>query len=169
MMPKRNDQARRPLLALAAGAAGGTVATLAMSALMLAGGAVGLMGTQPPRRVVDKAADKLDLEATDPGTRNAAASALHVAIGALAGAMLALARSALPVTRSPSNGPLLGAAFGLGFWALAYLAIAPALNLLPPATRDRPGRPQVMIAAHLVYGLTTAVVSDRLLTRLPQR
>jgi hypothetical protein len=46
------------------------------------------------------------------------------------------------------------------------VALAPALNLLPPAMRDRPGRPPVMIAAHLVYGVLTAVVTDRLLARI---
>jgi hypothetical protein len=173
MIAKPNGRARRALLVTAAGAAGGAVATLAMSVPMLAAGALGLMGTQPPRRVVDKVADELAPDAThaaaDSGTRDAVASILHVAIGAVAGALLALGRSASWATRRPSIGPLLGAVFGLAFWALNYLALAPALNLLPPATRDRPGRPPVMVAAHLVYGLVAAVVSDALLARLRSR
>ena len=174
MTPKTGDRAPAGLFVVLAGAAGGTVATLAMSVLMLAGGALGLMGTQPPRRVVDKVADEVtpgptDPGATDPDARDAAASMLHVAIGAVAGALFALGRSASEATRSPSRGPLLGAVFGLAFWAVNYMALAPALNLLPPATRDRPGRPPVMVAAHLVYGLTSAVVSDRLLARLRGR
>ena len=64
---------RDPLRVLVAGAIGGAGATLAMSAVMLAGSAAGLMGTQPPRRVIDKAADDLDLDMPDSGGRDAAA------------------------------------------------------------------------------------------------
>jgi hypothetical protein len=173
MRTKQNRRAGRALMVMAAGAAGGAIATLAMSVPMLAAGALGLMGTQPPRRVVDKVADEVAPDVTDDaadsGARDAAASVLHVAIGSVAGALLALGRSTSPATRRPSMGPLLGAVFGLAFWALNYLALAPALNLLPPATRDRPGRPPVMVAAHLVYGLVAAVVSDALLARLRAR
>jgi len=169
MRTAQGDSFRRHLHDLAAGAIGGAAATLAMSAVMLAGGAAGLMGTQPPRRVVDRAAEELDLRATGAGARDTAASVLHVAIGAVAGALFALGRSTTRFTRRPPNGPLLGAVWGLAFWALNYLALAPGLHILPPATRDRPGRPPVMIAAHLVYGVSTAVLTDRLLAGLRRR
>ncbi len=45
--------------------------------------------------------------------------------------------------------------FGVVFW------IIPLLGLMPPPDRDRPGRPVVMVLAHVVYGLTLGAVVGR--------
>src|SRR5687768_3494177 len=66
---------------------------------------------------------------------------LHLGFGAAAGAL----RAALAPRSS-------GVAFGLGVWAASYAGWAPALGLMPPPTRDRPGRPATMIIAHVIYG-----------------
>ena len=50
-------------------------------------------------------------------------------------------------------GWLVGAVYGLGVWAVSYKGWIPALGILPPPERDRPGRPVIMVAAHVVYGL----------------
>jgi hypothetical protein len=153
--PPSSDVARN----LLAGSAGGVVGTVAMSGVMLAGGYAGLMGTQPPRVVVDKTASETGVgDTADDSTRDAAATLVHLLIGCAAGAAFALGRTAanritgrsMPVVPS-------GAAFGLVLWALNYMALAPALGLLPPATDDRPPRPPIMIAAHLVFGVTTGL------------
>ena len=49
---------------------------------------------------------------------------------------------------------ILGVLFGLGIYGVSYKGWIPALGILPPPEDDRPGRPAVMIAAHIVYGLT---------------
>jgi hypothetical protein len=46
----------------------------------------------------------------------------------------------------------IGAVYGAAIWATMYGHVLPALGLMAPPERDRPGRPIVMLAAHLVYG-----------------
>ena len=149
-----------------AGLVAGTAGTMTMSAVMLLGGAAGLMGTQPPRRVIDKAADEAGLR-PDDRTRDAGASVLHLLIGAASGVLLEL--FAHGFRRAVGRGsPVIGmgAAFGILLWAANYLALGPALGVLPRADHDRRGRPPVMIAAHLVFGITTAVVARMVGERL---
>ena len=50
-------------------------------------------------------------------------------------------------------GWLVGVVYGLGVWAVSYKGWIPALGILPPPERDQPGRPVIMVAAHVVYGL----------------
>jgi len=51
-------------------------------------------------------------------------------------------------------GAILGVLFALGIYGVSYKGWIPALGFLPPPEDDRPGRPAVMIAALIVYGLT---------------
>jgi hypothetical protein len=152
--------------AAAAGAAGGIAGTVAMSMVMLPAGWLGLMGEQPPRRVVDAAARRTPPPTTPhDDDRDVAASLLHLAIGAGAGAAFGLARRGMARGLGFLPRPALGGVvFGLGLWALNYLALAPSLDILPPPDEDRPGRPPVMVLAHLVFGATCGIVVDRLAT-----
>ncbi|MCU1692974.1 MAG: hypothetical protein JWM64_2065, partial [Frankiales bacterium] len=52
----------------------------------------------------------------------------------------------------PGRGPAQGVAVALAAYAASYQGWVPALGILPPATDDEPGRPAVMVAAHVVYG-----------------
>ncbi|MFI6817944.1 DUF6789 family protein [Nonomuraea sp. NPDC050328] len=124
------------------GAAAGSMATTAMSTVMLAGDRLGLMGEQPPKRIVRRVRGGKDSDA--------AAIAGHFGFGAGAGALLSL------LSRGRSVPGWLGAAYGLGIWAASYQGWLPAIGAMPPAHRDRPGRQAVMIAGHLVYGVTLA-------------
>jgi hypothetical protein len=142
------------------GAAGGTVATFAMTALMEVGQRAGWLGTMPPRRVIEKAEEAAGVALPEPAT-DVLASLLHVAVGAGAGAVYGAARAA---TRSPLPAPVEGAAFGLAFWATTYIGLAPALAILPRPDHDRPGRPPVMIAAHVVFGAVLGAVIDVVMT-----
>lgn len=132
----------------AAGAVAGTVATLPMSAVMVVAQRAGLMGSQPPRRVTDEALQTVGADPPEQ-TRRALTVLSHLAFGAAAGVPFALAQRLLPreVPRTA-----VGAVYGLGVWASAYLGWVPALGILPPADQDRPGRPQSMVLAHLVFG-----------------
>lgn len=127
----------------------GAVATVPMSAVMLVAGRIGAMGTQPPKRVTERALGATGADATSQGEQKAAASLAHLVFGAGGGATFALLhrRFDLPVPAVAQ-----GVAFGLAVWAASYQGWIPALGILPPADDDRPGRRRAMVAAHIVYG-----------------
>jgi hypothetical protein len=135
---------------------------------MLPAQRIGLLGTQPPRRMSDRALATMGLgRRVDERERRLGTSVTHLGIGSVAGAALGGFRGAMD---GPRLTPVVGTAFGAGFWALAYVVVAPALELFPRPDRDRPGRPPVMLAAHIVYGIATAVLIEGLLgdrTRRP--
>ena len=87
----------------------------------------------------------------------------HFGYGAACGAIYAALRPLLPGPPAAA-----GAAFGLGVWALSYLALMPRLGLYPPARWDHPGRRRVMIAGHLVYGIVLGLLTDRRASRSPR-
>jgi len=138
---------------LTRGAAAGTVATAAMSALMLAAGRAGLMGRQPPEAIVRRAGE---LAAVEPRGRvaDALATVAHLAFGAGTGTAYAL----LPPSRRPVAR---GVAVATGVWAVSYAGWVPALGALPRADRDRPPRQAAMLAAHVVYGAVLGALDDR--------
>ncbi|GGO01936.1 hypothetical protein GCM10010116_03640 [Microbispora rosea subsp. aerata] len=135
---------------LAGGAAAGALSTATMSAVMLAGQKAGLMPGQPPKHIV---------RAALPGHRHrpkrgekVLGAAAHLGFGAASGAAFAL------LTRGRRSGVPLGVGYALLIWLAAYEGWVPALNILPPASRDpAPGRPVVMAVAHVVYGTTLAL------------
>ena len=142
---------------LVRGAAAGTVATVFMSALMLAGWRAGLLGRVPPEKITTRFLRNLGLH-PDKRQRAAAATLAHLAFGAAGGAGFAALR------RRSSRGPsaVQGIAWATGIWAVSYLGWVPALGLLPRADHDRPGRPEVMVAAHWVYGAVLGLLlADR--------
>ena len=163
--PTRSDEAPRrdPASALrrdlTAGAAAGSLATLAMSVTMLAGQRAGLLGTQPPRLISDAICERLLGSDAGETTRRLGTTIVHVAIGAAAGATHQVARRA---ASRPRPAAAWGAAAGGAFWALNYLVVAPATGLLPPPHHDRPGRPPVMLLSNVIWGSLSALIGDRL-------
>ncbi len=137
------------------GAAAGSVATGAMSALMLA--ASRLVGEQPPDAIAKKAADAVGASPTE-SQADALAVALHMGFGATIGAAYSLLpRVGPPVARA--------VAVSMAVYAASYQGWMPALNILPPASKDKPARPAVMAAAHVVYGAALGLVEERLRRR----
>ena len=133
--------------ALIGGASGGAIATVAMSAVMIAGDRTGLMGEQPPTTITRFALGEAGVD------RPSVAAPLiapigHLAFGVVGGAVFGLLRRLVPGV----PGGLLGVSFGLAIWAVSYKGWIPALGILPPPEDDRPGRPVVMVVAHVVYG-----------------
>ncbi len=55
-----------------------------------------------------------------------------------------------------------GAAWGLIVWGFSYGGWLPAAHILPPATRQSRRRNLLLIAAHLVWGVSNALVTERL-------
>lgn len=124
-----------------AGAGSGVAATTAMSAVLAAAEVTGFVDRQPPRSIVEKLLPDLSDSAT-----NFTAGLAHVAYGASAGVVY----SSLVPLRWQNRGT--GVAYGAAIWALGYEGWLPALGILPPAHRDRPGRALAVLAAHLIYG-----------------
>lgn len=137
------------------GALAGAVATIPMSAVMLA--LRKQMGEQPPDVITTHAAHALGAEPTE-NQADALASVAHLAFGAVAGAGYA----ALPKW---GPAPLRGVLTGLAIWSTAYQGLVPALRIMPPASEDQPKRPGVMIAAHVVYGGALGVLEQKLRQR----
>ena len=149
--------------AVAVGAASGALATAAMSALMVAAREAGLMSELPPHVIAQKTVERTDTaEAADPDEKAGLGWLAHFAFGAAAGALYAPLRARLPAGVPAA---LTGAVFALGIWAVSYQGWIPALRFLPPATRDEPGRPPTMVAAHLVFGAVMGLAAERGLRR----
>jgi len=144
---------------LVAGLLSGTVATLAMSGLMLTGQRAGLLGKQPPRKISDAMLDRLFGREPGEQPRRWMTAVVHLGIGAGAGGLHQVGRR---MAARPQPAVLWGGAAGATLWALAYWIVAPVVGLLPTPDRDRPGRPQVMLASHVLWGAVSAAIGDRL-------
>ncbi len=132
------------------GARAGLVATGAMSLLLLAGQRLGLTGTLPPRRITDKAVQRVDPQDRPGGEdRQAIAGLAHFAFGAGAGALFGLLTGELRRIWISAG---VGVAYGTLVYLTSYMGWIPAMNLMPPATQDRPGRVATMLGGHWIYG-----------------
>ena len=134
--------------AAVAGLSAGAVATVAMSAVMVTGNRIGLMTEQPPTVVTTRALRTAGVQ-RPTAAASLVAPVSHLGFGAAGGLLYALLRRLVP----DAPGGMLGVAFGLAVWAVSYVGWIPALGILPPPGSDERGRPAVMVAAHVVYGL----------------
>lgn len=134
------------------GAVAGLVATGAMSSVMLAFRKQ--VGEQPPDAIVTDAAHAMGLDPSED-QEDALASLAHAGFGVTNGIVFALLPRYGPA-------PLRGVALALAVWGVSYQGWVPALGILPAASKDKVGRPVVMIAAHAVFGAVLGVVDERL-------
>ncbi|GLK14590.1 hypothetical protein GCM10017600_80020 [Streptosporangium carneum] len=139
----------------------GVLATAVMSTVMLAGDRAGLMPDQPPRRIA---------RAFMPGHRHrpkrgegVLGAISHFGFGGVCGALFALPWEG---RRAPLT---VGVGYGLAIWLVSYQGWVPALGILPPISSDRPGRPVVMAAGHVVYGVVLALAVNGLNAALGSR
>ncbi len=84
----------------------------------------------------------------------------HLALSLAAGAAYGAAK---PDAASPV---VAGAVFGAGFYALAYGALGPALRVTPKLSRDTPSSIVQHGLFHVLFGVATAVVADRVARRI---
>jgi hypothetical protein len=154
-MDTRTASAPRSALA---GAADGAAATLAMSGVMLGARRAGWTGELPPRRITAAFLRRARAGAAPSRTKDALGAATHLLFGAAAGSLF---ESGFRRWGRRGVGPVAGAAFGAAVWLVSYAGWVPALDILPPPHRDRPGRQGWMIVAHLVYGAVLGALADR--------
>jgi len=103
----------------------------------------------PPREIVEQILpERLRAHAGEDARRELTMAA-HFGYGAATGALLPL------LTRSRRLD--VGAAYGVGIWAVSYLGWIPAFGILQPATRHPARRNALMIAVHLLWGGATAL------------
>ncbi|HET7274209.1 MAG TPA: DUF6789 family protein [Longimicrobiaceae bacterium] len=145
----------RVMDAILEGAIAGTVATLPMSALMLAAGKVGLMGKQPPEEITEDALGAAGVRTDSEEQENVITVLGHLGYGASMGALFSVLHHEIHPPIPPT---VHGVCFALGVWALSYKGWVPALGIMPPPAEDRPGRPESMIAAHIVYGAALGAI-----------
>jgi putative membrane protein len=150
------------LRSILAGSASGFVATIPMSAVMLAALPFFPRSQRrlPPKEITWNLAKAVGLEDVlrhpDRARSHVITTAGHFGYGAVAGALYPrLAR------RLPGAPVAKGAAFGLLVWAASYLGWLPAADVRHSSLRDAPSRNAVMILAHLVWGGTLGCVSGR--------
>jgi hypothetical protein len=138
----------------------GLAATAPMTGFMLAVERV-LCPTAKPlpnKQVVANTARKVGIRPLDRTTRNLAGWISHFAYGAATGTAYGL----LPRQTQLATTAAQGAVLGMGVWAAGYLGWLPAAGILPPATEQPPRRNVSLIASHLVWGMTTAFLYNRL-------
>ena len=136
----------------------GLVATGAMSVLMAAAKRAGALGESPPRRITRRLLAPLGRLRPDGAALNGAALGAHLAFGASLGALYGL----LPARAHSRAG---GSLFGALAWTANYAGWLPKTGLMPPPSRDRPGRPATMVAAHLLFGRVLAATHHLLFRR----
>lgn len=136
------------------------MATLPMTAVMLAGRRFGRHTALPPERIVKGTSGSARVPGSlDRATEDAVWPGAHLAIGVVFGVIYSLLQTRLPRPIDPLTGGLL---FGLAEWFVSYQGVAPALDLMPPASRDDRSRQATNVAAHLVYGAVVGLlVGDR--------
>jgi hypothetical protein len=146
------EEMRSPI----AGALAGFLATLPMTAVMHAGHRR-LPETErypmPPRLIIERVTAELGGE----DAQRQLTALLHYAYGAASGAVY----GCLSDGTGGRTGLATGTTYGLLVWAASYLGWIPAVDILHPATRHPRDRVAIMLAAHVVWGGGTG-----LLTRL---
>ncbi len=148
---------QRDLKAVIDGSVGGGIGTIAMSAVMMAAQKTDIMGGQPPELITAAALDAASIR-RKVDTQHVLAVLMHFGFGVVTGAFFGLLHRRLrpPIAAAPH-----GVVFGTLVWAVSYKGWVPALGIIPPPERDRPGRPISMVLAHWVYGLILGLIIDR--------
>jgi uncharacterized membrane protein YagU involved in acid resistance len=149
-------------VAAARGAVGGLVASGAMSLALL--GMYRLLPRwqrydDPPRQITRRILRRVGLKTlVDDEPEQTLSTAIgHFGYGAAAGTLYGGLASGL-------EAPTLvkGILAGIAVFLVSYMGWLPAFQILPPATKMPKSRAWMMLAGHLVWGIITALLTDRL-------
>jgi hypothetical protein len=135
-----------------AGAVGGIVGTVAMTAAMrrlFAALPSEERYPMPPREITERTMPAID----EAGTRDLTVLT-HLGFGAVAGAVSTAVR---PL------GPGGGSLWGIIVWLGSYFGWVPLGGILKPASEHPVRRSALMIVVHLVWGSVTAIAAKELL------
>ena len=100
-----------------------------------------------PREIVDSTSEQAGAPLTDEAAKDVTTAA-HFAYGAASGALLGVANVML--------GPMSGGVAGIGIWLGSYMGWIPGSGILKPASDHPRRRNLLMLAAHVVWGVSTA-------------
>lgn len=158
--PSRSRLSFRKILI---GAAAGFLATAPMSLSMLIGWMLLPRREKyhlPPRLITEEISERIGIE-EHLGEQGLIGLTVfsHFGYGALFGALYAGLEPRIPLHSS-----LKGTLMGLAVWVGSYLGWLPAMGILTPATRHPWRRNLMMIAAHVIWGLTLGEATRRLST-----
>jgi len=141
------------LKTVATGGIAGLLATLIMSACMLAADYLGWMNEQPPKTITSRVARKAGMPVSG-ASLDVATGMAHLGFGIVGGSAFGLIARRLP---SLPASALVGVGYGLLIWATSYLAILPSLDLMPGPAEGERRRTPVMLFAHIVYGAALGI------------
>jgi hypothetical protein len=107
----------------------------------------------PPREIVDSSTRQSGVPLPSEVAKDVSTAA-HFAYGAAVGAMIG--------ALNPEPSKKSGALAGVAVWLASYMGWIPVAGILVPATRHPGRRNALMIAAHLVWGWSTAAAMREL-------
>jgi hypothetical protein len=122
--------------------------------------AIGNASDDATARVANVAATTIGYPLTTPQARQMAGEFVHLAFGAMNGALYGAAVELNPRMRAAAGVP-----FGLVLWALADEGVLPALGLKRPLRDTSAGLHAYSFTSHVVYGATTELVRNALRRR----
>jgi uncharacterized membrane protein YagU involved in acid resistance len=164
MVREQNVLATQSSLSWLKGALAGFIATVPMTVFMLTTQRFLPKGQQyelPPELITKELAHRAHIRWHMNKTQILAATLLsHFGYGAAMGALYSPLHKNLPLP-----GVLKGVIFGFVVWAGSYLGLLPLLGISESAHKEPVRRNLMMIAAHLVWGLTMGLVADLLMYR----
>lgn len=122
--------------------------------------ALGNASEDAATRVADVAASAAGYPLTTAGTRQVAGEFVHLAFGAITGAVYGAA-----VELDPRARVAVGVPFGVVVWALADEAVVPALGLKRSPRQTSAALQGYSLVSHVIYGATTELVRGMLRRR----
>jgi uncharacterized membrane protein YagU involved in acid resistance len=142
---------------IAQGSIGGASGAGCMTAVRMVARRIGWIDATPPQAMRDWLGERVG-QPDGAGTRQVVDAIVHLGVGVGGGMAYGALMSLKPPRAILPSGPL----FGLGVWALGFGVVAPVLGITRSPRRGTWRETGVNVAAHLVYGIVTALVATEL-------